>query len=274
MQALGGDAGDLNLGDSKGVLGSQRKLPSLSKTHQFHISWHARHTHAPASPQPSTSLPCASSSCPASVLLPLPLFRTLGYTLVRFCGSEPSSPLLCLPTSSWGHSPRSSVLPRQEPGCLHNLPTLGQAWLLRLSWSLAPAPATRGGPWCVLLCPATTPHLTSSTSHSPVQGADSHAVRSHQPRPAHSPCLLRGPTAGLPACLGSLDAALRVFKADSHHVLIAEEPERGGRGDRSAGLVSGASVSGPLSLPQAVLSSNWEGCAASQGLPQGQPQGV
>uniref|UniRef100_A0A8C0PQJ8 Enoyl-[acyl-carrier-protein] reductase, mitochondrial n=2 Tax=Canis lupus familiaris TaxID=9615 RepID=A0A8C0PQJ8_CANLF len=64
-----------------------------------------------------------------------------------------------------------------------------------------------------------------SPHNCPVQGADPHAVRSHRPRPAHSARLLRGPTAGLRACLGSLNAALRVFEADSHHVLIAEELE-------------------------------------------------
>uniref|UniRef100_A0A2K5U5K5 Enoyl-[acyl-carrier-protein] reductase, mitochondrial n=1 Tax=Macaca fascicularis TaxID=9541 RepID=A0A2K5U5K5_MACFA len=61
--------------------------------------------------------------------------------------------------------------------------------------------------------------------HSPVQGADPHTVRSHPPRPTHSPCLLPGPAAGLPVCFGSLHEALHVFKADSHHVIIPKEPE-------------------------------------------------
>ncbi|XP_063487573.1 enoyl-[acyl-carrier-protein] reductase, mitochondrial isoform X8 [Symphalangus syndactylus] len=60
---------------------------------------------------------------------------------------------------------------------------------------------------------------------APVQGADPHPVRSHPPRPAHSPSLLPGPAAGLPVCLGSLHEALRIFKADSHHVIIPKELE-------------------------------------------------
>lgn len=245
MQALGGDAGDLNLGDSKGVLGSQRKLLSLSKAHQFHISWHARHTHAPRQPStihlPSLCLfqpPCLSTPAPPTIQdSRLHPSQVLWLSPHRHRSACPPAP------GAIPHAPLSYPA-RNQAASTTSLP-LGKPGLLRLSWSLGPAPATRGGPWCVLLCPATTPRLTSSTSHSPVQGADSHAVRSHQPRPAHSPRLLRGPTAGLPACLGSFDAALRVFKADSHHVLITEEPERGGRGDRSAGLVSGTSVRAP-----------------------------
>ena len=141
-------------------------------------------------------------------------FRTPSYTQSGSVALSLSATTL-LPVSSWGR-------------CLHPIPTpaltvLNQAGTRPPPQPPPPCQALTSG--CGAGLPGARPQLPP-TSHlpgppispRPVQGADPHALRSHPPRPTHGPRLLRGPAAGLPVCPRSVHAALRVFKADSHHV--------------------------------------------------------
>ena len=193
-------------------------------------------------PGTPTSLPDPLlASLPRSSPAPPAALQTPGYTPVGFCGSEPP---VCLPVSSCGHSPPSSAptlaLTVLNTGGDQAASTaalsMAKPWALQAFLEHSTSSYHRGD-----TCPISEPCCYSPVSlpptHSPVQGADPHSVRPHPPRPAHSSHLRRGPPAGLPGCLGDLDAALHVFKTDSHHVIIPAEPEQSGKGRGSIGLV-------------------------------------
>lgn len=160
----------------------------------------------------------SSSVCAGHFLLWLPAlapFRTPSYTQSGSVGLSlsattlPAYQLLGPLPAPCPHPGSHCPERRREPGHLHSRHALAKPGPLAVGQaSLEPGPSSRP--------PPTSPG--PPTSHRPVQGADPHTLRSHPPRPTHGPRLLRGPAAGLPACPRSVHTALRVFKADSHHV--------------------------------------------------------